>query len=226
MARTRLCAALAAALVALVAPAAGWAAPEGKVIIAQGVDPSSLDAMNQQETPASVVAEHIYNKLVERDQSLKIVPAVAAELPKLVSPQVWEVKLRKGVKFHNGEDFNADSVKFSLERAKDPKMRGSSNFKLIDRVEVVDPYTARVHTVKPWPTFIAAMNHPQAPMYPPKAYAGKDSPYISKNPIGTGPYKFVRWSKDEEIVLEANDAYYRGAPKIKTVVLKYYPKDI
>ncbi len=179
---------------ALVLPVTAFAAPAGKVIIAQGVDPTTLDAMNQQETPASVIAEHIYNKLVERDESLKIVPALAAELPKLVSPQVWEVRLRHGVKFHNGEDFNADSVKFSLERAKDPKMRGSSNFKLIERVEVVDPYTARVHTAKPWPTFVVAMNHPQAMMYPAKAYADKDTAFISKNPIGTGPYKFVRWS--------------------------------
>src|SRR5213083_1625371 len=219
------CRTVAVLTLTLLVPLQAAAAPAGKVVIAQGVDPTTLDAMNQQETPASVVAEHIYNKLVERDPSLKIVPALAAELPKLISPQVWEIKLRRGVKFHNGEDFNADSVKFSLERAKDPKMRGASNFKLIERVEIVDPATVRVHTVKPWPTFIPSMNHPQAPMYPPKAYADKDTAYISKNPIGTGPYKFVRWSKDEEIVLEANAAWWRGAPPIKTVVFKPIPDD-
>jgi peptide/nickel transport system substrate-binding protein len=115
------------------APALALAAPEGKVVIAQGVDPSTLDTMNQQETPASVVAAHIFDTLVERDQSLKIVPALAAELPKLVAPTVWEVKLRKGVKFHNGEDFNAESVKYSLERVKSG-LRSSSNFRPIDHV--------------------------------------------------------------------------------------------
>jgi len=209
----------------LVLPWDATAAPTGKVVIAQGVDPTTLDIMNQQETPASVVGQHIFEKLVERDQSLTIVPALAAEIPKLVSPQVWEVKLRRGVKFHNGEDFNADSVKFSLERTKDPKMRASSNFRPIERVEIVDAYTVRVHTSKPWPIFVTAMNHPQAAMYPPKAYADKDSAAISKNPIGTGPYKFVRWSKDEEIVLEANPGYWRGAPKIKTVVFRPIPDD-
>src|SRR3984893_9794780 len=130
----------------LVAPGLAWAAPEGKVVIAEGVDPSTLDTMNQQETPASVVATHIYDTLVERDQNLKLVPALAAEMPKLLAPTVWEIKLRKGVKFHNSEDFNADSVKYSLERVKEPAMRGSSNFKPIDRVEIVDPYTVKVHT--------------------------------------------------------------------------------
>jgi peptide/nickel transport system substrate-binding protein len=209
----------------LVAPTLAWAAPAGKVIIAQGVDPSTLDIMNQQETPASVVGSHIFEGLVTRDPTLKVVPALAAELPKLVSPTVWEVKLRKGVKFHNGEEFNAESAKFSLERVKTPALRASSNFRPIDRVEIVDPYTVRVHTTKPWPTYIAIMTFDQAAMYPPKAYAGKDSAFISKNPIGTGPYKFVRWSKDEEIVLEANEQYWRGAPKIKTVVFKPIPDD-
>jgi ABC-type transport system substrate-binding protein len=211
------------ALSLVAGPAA--AAPQGKVVIAQGVDPTTLDTMNQQETPASVVAAHLFDTLVERDPNLKAVPALAAEIPRLVSPQVWEVKLRRGVKFHNGEEFDAESVKFSLERVKLPTMRASSNFRPIDRVEIVDPYTVRVHTSKPWPTFTTVMGFRQASMYPPKAYAGKDSAFISKNPIGTGPYKLVRWSKDEEIVLEANEQYWRGAPRIKTVVFRPIPDD-
>ena len=86
MARIRLCAALAVALIVLAAPVPGAGASEGKVVIAQGVDPSTLDAMNQQETPASVVATHLYDTLVERDQNLKLVPGLAAELPKLLAP--------------------------------------------------------------------------------------------------------------------------------------------
>ena len=211
--------------VALVlAPALTWAAPQGKVVIAQGVDPTTLDTMNQQETPASVVAAHIFDTLVERDQNLKLVPALAAEMPRLVAPTTWEVKLRRGVKFHNGEEFDAESVKFSLERVKSG-MRSSSNFRPIERVEVVDKHTARVHTSKPWPTFTTIMNFRQASMYPPKAYAGKDTAFIGKNPIGTGPYKLVRWSKDEEIVLEADPQHWRGAPRVRTVVFRPIPDD-
>jgi peptide/nickel transport system substrate-binding protein len=212
-------------LVVILVPLTAGAAPAGKVVIAQGVDPTTLDTMNQSETPASNLAINIWDTLVERDGNLKIVPALAAELPKNVAPAVWEVKLRKGVKFTNGEDFNAESVKFSLERVAHGKLRGSSFFAPIDRVEIVDPYTVRIHTKKPWPTLIPAMTFNQASMYPPKAYAGKDSAAISKEPIGTGPYKFVRWSKDEEIVLEANANYWRGAPKIKTVVFRPIPDD-
>ncbi|HKC09142.1 MAG TPA: ABC transporter substrate-binding protein [Methylomirabilota bacterium] len=208
----------------LVVPGLAWAAPEGKVVIAQGVDPTTLDTQNQQETPASVVASHLFDTLVERDQNLKMVPALAAELPKLVGPTTWEVKLRQGVKFHNGEEFNAESVKFSLERVK-TGLRASSNFRPIEKVDIVDAYTVRVQTSKPWPIFPTIMTSRQASMYPPKAYAGKDSAFISKNPIGTGPYKLVRWSKDEEIVLEANDQYWRGAPRIKTVVFRPIPDD-
>src|SRR5438093_9596584 len=92
------------ALSALVLPVAAAAAPAGKVVIAQGVDPTTLDMMNQQEQPASNVGAQMFESLLERDQSLKLVPALAAEMPKLVAPTAWEFKLRRGGKFHNGQE--------------------------------------------------------------------------------------------------------------------------
>src|SRR5260370_30123081 len=126
-------------------PLAAEAAPEGKVVIAQGVDPTTLDMMHQQEQPASNVGAQIFESLVERGPDLNIVPALAVEMPKLVAPTVWEIKLRRGVKFHNGEDFNAESVKFSLGRLANPanKLRGSTSFAPIDRVEIVDPFAVK-----------------------------------------------------------------------------------
>src|SRR5262245_49063736 len=214
-------------LSALLVPTVAMAAAAGKVVIAQGVDPTTLDMMNQQEQPASNVGAQMFESLLERDQSLKLYPALAAEMPKLVVPTTWEFKLRKNVKFHNGEEFNAESVKFSLERLVNPanKLRGSTSFAPIERVEIVDQYTVRIHTKKPWPVFLSHIALRQASMYPPKAYAGKDTATISKNPIGTGPYKFVRWSKDEEIVMEAFPGYWGGAPKVKAAVFKRIPDD-
>jgi len=218
---------IAALVLAVALPAAAFAAPAGKVVIAQGVDPTTLDMMNQQEQPASNVGAQMLEALLERDQSLKLVPVLAAEMPKLVAPTTWEFKLRRGVKFHNGEDFNADAVKFSIERLANPanKLRGSSSFAPIDRVEVVDPYTVKIHTKKPWPTFLAHIALRQASIIPSKEYAGKDTAAVSRNPIGTGPYKFVRWAKDEEVVMEAFPGYWGGAAKIKTVVFKPIPDD-
>ena len=214
-------------LAALMIPGLAGAAPVGQVVIAQGVDPTTLDMMNQQEQPASNVGAQMFESLLERDQSLKLVPALAAEMPKLVAPTTWEFKLRKGVKFHNGEDFTAESVKFSLERLVNPanKLRGSTSFAPIERVEIVDQFTVKIHTKKPWPVFLSHIALRQAAMYPPKEYAGKETAAISKNPIGTGPYKSVRWSKDEEIVMEAFPGYWRGAAKVKTVVFKPIPDD-
>src|ERR1041384_6038089 len=97
-------------------PLVASATPAGKIVIAQGVDPSTLDMANQSESPASNVGRHIFDTLYERDTALKAVPLLAADMPKLVAPTTWEVKLRKGVKFHNGEDFDASSVKYTLER--------------------------------------------------------------------------------------------------------------
>src|SRR5213083_2118140 len=166
--------ALAAVLLAAF-PVAVPAAPQGKVIIAQGVDPTTLDPMNHQETPAGNVCRNIFDTLLERDQELKIQPMLARELPRLVSPTVWEFKLRPGAKFHNGEPVDAEAVKFSLERLVDPKLklRGSPPFAPLSHVEIVDALTVRIHTRTPWPILDTLMSTNQASILPPKYYRDK-----------------------------------------------------
>jgi peptide/nickel transport system substrate-binding protein len=204
-----------------------WAASPGTVVVAQGVDPTTLDPMNHQETPAANVARNVFDSLLERDQELKVQPLLAAELPRLVSPTVWEFKLRPGIKFHNGEPMDAEAVKFSLERLVDPKLklRGATPFSPIGHAEVVDPLTVRVHTKAPSPILDTLMSGPGASILPPKYYREKDMAYVAKNPVGTGPFRFVRWVKDDRIELAANQEYWRGAPKIKTLVFRPIPDD-
>jgi peptide/nickel transport system substrate-binding protein len=106
-----------------------WGGPVGTVVVAQGVDPTTLDPMNHQEAPATVLANNLFDGLLERDADLNLVPLLA-ESYRSVNQTTWEFKLRRGVRFHNGEPSDAESVKFSLERLIDPKLklRGGSAF--------------------------------------------------------------------------------------------------
>src|SRR5262245_56023629 len=212
-------------LVLIVAvPGLAWAAPQGTVVVAQGVDPTTLDPQNHQETPASNLAVNVFDTLLERDQDLKIVPALA-ESCRNVAPTVWECKLRRGVKFHNGEPFDAEAVKLTVERMVDPKLklRGATPWAPLSHAEAVDPYTVRIHTKAPWP--ILDTNLTTLMILAPKYYREKDMQHVAKNPVGTGPFKFVRWVKDDRIELAANEQYWRGAPKIKTLVFRPIPDD-
>lgn len=203
-------------------PASG--APQDTIIIAQGVDPGTLDPQNHFETPAFTVLLNIYETLLARDDDMKLRPLLASSW-KLVNDNTWEFKLQKGVKFQNGEDFNAAAVKFSLERIADPKnkLKQTTLVGIIDRVEIIDDYTVRVITTKPYPYLDAQLGHIGA-MMPPKYTQEKGASYIAANPIGTGPYKFVRWVKDDQLILEANEKYWRGMPKIKKVIFRPIPE--
>jgi peptide/nickel transport system substrate-binding protein len=143
------------------------------VVVAQGVDPTTLDPQNHQETPAGNLARQLFDTLLERNQELKIEPALATAMPTLVSPTAWEFKLRPGIKFHNGEPVDAEAVRFSLERLIDPKnkLRGATAFAPLSHVEIVDPLTVRIHTKAPWPILDTLMGG--AAILPPKYYRAR-----------------------------------------------------
>ena len=211
------------AFLVLLAPLA-WAAPSGKVVVAQGVDPTTLDPHDHEETPALNVLLNLYDTLLVRDKDLKITPWLATSY-KLINSTTWEFKLRQGVKFHNEEEFDAEAAKFSLERLANPALNlRMTALRIIDRVDVKDKYTIHIITKKPFPTLDAQLCLRGA-MVPPKYFKEKDKAFLARSPVGTGPFRFVKWVKDDQIELEANEQWWHGAPKIKTLIFRPIPEE-
>ena len=123
-----------------------WSAPKDTLVIAQGVDATTLDPHNQSEAPTGNISLNINETLLQRSGDLKIKPLLATSY-KLANDNTWEFRLQEGIRFHNGEVFNAASVKFTLERMADPKNKlRQTGFQVIDRVDIIDDYTVRVIT--------------------------------------------------------------------------------
>jgi peptide/nickel transport system substrate-binding protein len=194
------------------------------IVLVQGVDPTTLDPQNHMETPAWNVQLNIFDSLFQRTPDIKR-ENLLAESHRLVNDRIWEFKIRKGVKFHNGEDCKAENFKFTFDRMSDPKLKLKQTVfqGIIEKVEVMDDYTFRIHTTKPYPIMEAQLAIYGQPL-PIKYFKEVGPVHFGLNPIGTGPYKFVRWVKDDHILLEANPNYFRGAPRIKKVVFRPIPE--
>jgi peptide/nickel transport system substrate-binding protein len=213
-----------ASLVAAV-PAAD-AAPKGRVTVALASDASTHDPHMHTERMGIIMHQHLFDTLLARDtKTWQPVPHLA-ESVKSVNPLTWELKLRKGVRFHNGEPFGAESVKFSFERVLNPEQKSPirGNFTWIKSVDVVDEHTVRIVTQKPYPLIQEILTFGNFGMVPPKYIKEKGDAHFARNPVGTGPFRFVEWRKGERTVLEANDQYWKGAPAIKTLAFRVIPE--
>lgn len=193
-----------------------------KVVVAQGVDAETLDPNAVFTVPAMVIFTNIFDSLLSRDQDLKIINRLAISY-KLISPTKWRISLRKGVSFHNGEPFNAESVKFSFERIVGPESKSlqKGQFATIDRIEIIDDYTLDIITKSPDPIIPARLTLLNA--VPPK-YVKEAGMKFAQNPIGTGPFKFVKWVRDDRVELTRNDSYWDAPPQVKEVVFRAMPE--
>jgi peptide/nickel transport system substrate-binding protein len=211
--------------------AQGYAAePAGRIVIGTAADPETLDPQMSASLPTWNIARNTFETLLFRDMKTFGYRPGLAESYRMLNDTTWQFKLRRGVKFHNGEEFNAESVKFSVERVLNPDQKSPSRGlnALIERVEIVDPYTVNIVTKKPMPMLPERFTTPgftgTIPMLPPKYVREKGDQHFAANPSGTGPYRVVKWSKGESVELEANKDYWRGAPKIKAVVFQAIPE--
>src|SRR5439155_1356390 len=133
--------------------------------------------------------------------------------------------LRRGVKFHNGEDLNAAAVKFTLDSTLDleRKTRQRPTYVAFKEVRIDDPYTVSIITHKP---YAIALTQLQYLMVVPPGYikqVGWDE--FGRKPVGSGAFKFKEWERDVRVVLEANDAYWKGKPKVRSLAFRAIPED-
>ncbi len=215
---------VAAALLVLPGPAS--AAPKGRVTVALGSDTSTQDPHMHTERMGIIINQHIFDTLLARDtKTWQPVPHLA-ESVRSVDPLTWELKLRRGVKFHNGEPFSAESVKFTFDRVLNPEQKSPirGNFTWIKSVDVVDEHTVRIVCQKPYPLIHEILTFGNFGMVPPRYIKEKGDAHFARNPVGTGPFKFVEWRKGDRTVVEANDQYWKSAPAVKTLVFRVIPE--
>ncbi len=185
-------------------------ASAAEISIALSADVTSIDPHYHNLTPNNNVAEHIFETLVTKDPRSRLKPALA-ESWRAVDDLTWEFKLRKGVKFHDGGDFTAQDVVFSLDRVPNVPNSPSSfttySKQIIEKI-IVDPYTLRFKTATPYPL----MPNDMSTIFIVSARIGKGAATedfnSGKAAIGTGPFKFVRYAKGDRIELARNDAYW------------------
>jgi peptide/nickel transport system substrate-binding protein len=198
--------------------------PKGQVVVALAGDVPALDPHMHNIRGMLIVGWQLFDNLISRDPTtMKPVPHLA-ESWRLVNELTWELTLRHGVTFHNGEPFSAATVKYNLERVLNPNQRSpqGGNFDWLARVDVVDDYTVRLITKAPHPIVPERLTNLQMI---PAAYAKEvgDSG-LAQRPVGTGPYKFVSWTKGQQVVLEANTDYWQGPPAVQRVVFRIIPE--
>jgi peptide/nickel transport system substrate-binding protein len=220
-------AALALLVIALAAPAA--AAPEGDVTWAVHISlaPTWFDPA---ETPSVItpfmVLYAMHDAVVKPMPGNPMAPSLAESWSVSRDGLVYDFVLRKGVRFHNGEPVTAEDVKFSLERYRGG---GATTLKArVADVEAIDPQHVRIRLKQPWPDFMTFYGTPAtgAAWVVPKKYVekvGEDG--FKRAPIGAGPYRFVSFNPGIELVLEANEQYWRKPPAVKRLIFRSVTDD-
>ena len=202
------------------------AAHAADLVIGLGADVTSIDPHSNNAAPNNSIAEQIFNKLIEHDPRQVLKPGLA-ESWRPVDELTWEFKLRRGVKFHDGSDFTAADVAFSIERPAIINTPGGFTIytRAITEKTIVDPYTIRLKTATPYPnmpTDMAGLTIVSAKAARGAAGADFDS---GKATTGTGPWKFVRYVKGDRIELARNDNYWGAKPAWDKVTFRLITSD-
>ncbi len=168
----------------------------------------------------------LFNGLTAHDGNDQIVPGLAETWDYDEQTYTYTFHLREGVKWHDGEPFTADDVKFTIEAIMDPEngSENAPNYEDVEEITVIDAQTVAFRLTEPNVAFLEYMTMGILPQH---LLAGQDMQESDffRSPVGTGPYKLESWDAGQSIVLVKNEDYYLGAPKIDRVIFKIVPDD-
>lgn len=195
---------------------------EDTLVVAIPESPSYMDPQVQASIATFRVTTQIFDRLVSLDNDMNLVPGLA-ESWDVIDEKTTVFHLRKGVKFHNGEEMTAEDVKYSLERciANDGV---NYNYLIIDSITCDDDYTVTITTKEPFNALLPRLTLDAASIICKSADTSPEE--FNQHPVGAGPYKFVSWELGGDVVLEAFEDYYKGAPAVKRIVFRTIPEAI
>lgn len=213
----------------------GRASSEVSLIVGRGRDAINLDPARVTDAESQEVCEQVYDHLVRfrlgssGTDPVDVEPALAVRWEQSPDGKVWTFHLRQGVRFHDGTPFDADAVVFSFERQRDPKHPAhhpdfkywENTFRNIQSVEKVDASTVRITIDRAYAPFLANLAMAPVSIVSP-AQATAPGGGLARHPVGTGPFRFVRWTP-EGLVLRANPSYWDGPPRVDTLVYRTIP---
>src|SRR5260370_29524470 len=200
--------------------------PGGTLIVAQNADISGFDPHTLPGFATVRAVGLIYDTLVTVDANLKVIPALAESWKFSDDGLTLTLNLRKGVKFHGGQDFTSADVKYTLTRILDAKTKAlvSSNFVNVKSVDTPDDNTVVVTLSQPNVSILTALTDPNAAIVSASS-AGKDLT-DKANANGTGPFKFESWEPNQRLVLATNKAYWQqGLPYLDKIEIRVIPEE-
>ncbi|MGM0421303.1 MAG: glutathione ABC transporter substrate-binding protein [Bacillota bacterium] len=211
--------------IVLLVPGAAFAQQQGGDLrIAIGADPESLDPVLASSSPAAMVMVHMMETLFEMTPDGEIVPLLAEDYDVSEDGLTYTLYLREGVEFHDGEPFNAEAVKFNLDRLIEDEAVFSFLINKITEIEVIDEYTISLSTEEPFAPILAHLSHDFISIISPAAVE-KYGDDVGSNPVGTGKFKFEGWSRGESIIMSRNDDYWGEPAYLDTVRILVVPEE-